>query len=427
MKKIILGLFTCLGFSMANAQVTVNAELKSIINQSFQYFSTIKEVENGVKTAEEKMQLTSLSKTPDINFNSGYNFIMPKISFPINGNEVQFAPVHNVNAAIGSAYTILDWGRLKANITKAKTDIQLANDQVDLAKCQLANQVAVIYYNIIFYRKAIAIQDSVIRFYMENKKLVENRLKSGDMIKLDVLNLEASIGLEENKKIDLLNLLNKQLNLLAYTAGVNNILQNQFDFSTAFSSPSDLSTAQTFNPVFFIQKDKNKLAQQELDIIKLGNKPKINLNASAGFRNGFVTEVNTLRFNYLAGVSIAVPLYGFGKINQQVKWQQTFIKQLALAEISLNEAYKKDLQQNELDIQSNKDRIENIKGQVLATKTAQDLTSTRYQNGVATYLDLIAAATNVQKIALTQLQYEYQLCIAKIESVKLLGIHYWNN
>lgn len=417
---------TCFSVSFASAQVTVNAELKSIINQSFQYFSSIKEVENGVQSAKEKMQWSLLSKTPDINFNTAYNYIMPKISFPINGNEIQFAPVHNINASIGGGYTIVDFGRLKANIAKAKTDIQLANDQVDYAKCQLANQVAAIFYNIIFYRKAIAIQDSVIRFYLENKRWVENRLKSGDMIQLDVLNLEASIGLEENKKIDLINLLNKQLNLLVYTSGINTVNTNQFDF-IGQSSPSSLSMAQTLNPVFFIQKDKTTLAQQELAIIKNNNKPKINLNAAAGFRNGFVPEVNTLRFNYLAGVSVAVPLYNFGKINQQLKLQQTFIQQQTLAETSLSEAFKKDLQQTEFDIQSNKERIENIKGQVVATKMAQDITSTRYHNGVATYLDLIAAATNVQKIALTQLQYEYQLCIAKIEHVKLLGIHYWNN
>ncbi|MFX6277448.1 TolC family protein, partial [Acinetobacter baumannii] len=81
------------------------------------------------------------------------------------------------------------------------------------ARSALAAQVATIYYNIVFLQKAITIQDSVLAFLAENKKIVDAKIKDGEALKLDMLNIQANIDNEENKKIDLTNSLAKQINL----------------------------------------------------------------------------------------------------------------------------------------------------------------------------------------------------------------------
>ena len=73
-----------------------------------------------------------------------------------------FFPEHNVDANIGANYTLLDFGRLKANVERAKTDLRYSQHNVDYVKSQLANQVANIYYNIIYFQKGIAIEDSCV-------------------------------------------------------------------------------------------------------------------------------------------------------------------------------------------------------------------------------------------------------------------------
>jgi outer membrane protein TolC len=45
---------------------------------------------------------------------------------------------------------------------------------------------------------------------------------------------------------------------------------------------------------------------------------------------------------------------------------------------------------------------------------------------VATYLDIISAAANVEKASLTKLQSEYQLCISTLELARLMGNECWN-
>jgi outer membrane protein TolC len=136
--------------NLGKAQIICPAELTQLVNQSFTFFPKIKEVENEVLSSKEKLAVNNLNKNPDIGFTGSYNFVMPKISFPINGKEIQFAPINNLNGTIGTSYTLFDFGRFKANITKTKSELQFSETNVDAAKNELAYQVAAIYFDIIF-------------------------------------------------------------------------------------------------------------------------------------------------------------------------------------------------------------------------------------------------------------------------------------
>ncbi len=403
------------------SQVKINEELKTLINQSFAFFPKIKEVENTIITAEENLKSVRLNKMPEIDAAASYNYLMPKISFPIGGKEVQFAPVNNFSTTIGGSYMLFDFGRMKATIAKAKAAIAFTKHDDQFAKQQLANQITTIYYNIIYLQKAIAVKDSVINYLRENKNFVANKAKNGDMLELDVLNLQAYIDDEENKKLDLTTALEKQFNLLEYTTGGKNTTGQVFDFNIentdATTSPNNAEIA--------LSIDKITQANKELEIVKLNHKPSVGIHAGTGFKNGFVPEVNDMRFNYLAGISFNIPIYNFGKNKQQIKVQESIVKQATLNQVTIISNNKKDLEQANIDIKSNTVRIKNVKSQVDASIMTQKITTSRFKNGVATYLDVEAAATNVQKALLSQLQYEYQLCLAKLEWARIIGFEYW--
>ena len=428
MKKIILISSLALAASAINAQAT-NDELKTLIKQSFIYFPRIKEAENTVSTAQEKLEIAQ-TNMPTVEGTASYNFVQPKITlpFPIDGEvkEFQFAPVHNINGNIGANYLLFDFGRIKANVEKAKTDLKYAQHSVDYSKAQLANQVAIIYYNIIYFNKAIQIEDSVLAFLNENKRIIDSKLKNGDAIKIDLLNVQASIDAEENRKVDLRNNLQKQLNLLSYTTGTVVAAGNTFDFEVPLKDAlSALTEAQANNLEYVLAKDKVQQAQSELGVIKANDKPSVSLGASAGVRNGYVPNVNEMRFNYAAGATFKIPIYDGGKTRRQTKLAETVVKQNELAIQSLDNNYKKDIEQALTDINSNMERIKNTVGQIEEAKAAEDLAASRYQNGVGTNLEITNASTNRQRAEFTRLQYEYQLCLAKVELARILGYNYW--
>ncbi|MBC7722302.1 MAG: TolC family protein, partial [Pedobacter sp.] len=154
-------------------------------------------------------------------------------------------------------------------------------------------------------------------------------------------------------------------------------------------------------------------------------KPTVSVGAGAGFKNGYVPNVGEIRFNYNAGVALRVPIYEGGKTKKQIKLSETLVKQNELAIETLNNNYKKDIEQTLTDVQSNLERIKNTDGQIEQAKYAQTIAGTRFKNGVGTNLELTNASTNVQRAELTKLQYQYQLCLAKVELAKLIGYKYW--
>lgn len=411
------------------AQVTVNNDLKALVNQSFSYFPRIKEVENAVETARQRL-LIAKNNLPVVDANGSYNFVEPKIVLPleINGKtqEFQFAPIHNFNANVSGSYTLYDFGRLKANIEKSKEDIKYAEHNTDYARSQLANQVTNIYYNIIYFHKAIVIEDSVIAYLNDNRQVVESKLKNGDAIRLDLLSIQSEIDAEQNRKIDLQNSLLKQQNLLQYTTGASNISGVSFDFDIPLKVMTEaLADAQANNPEYQLANDRVKQSQNDIAIARTGTKPSLNLGASTGFKNGYVPDVNVMKFNYAAGISFRLPIYDGNRTKQQVKLSETVLTQNRLAIETLNSNYKRDIAQTLIDIQSNQDRINNTTGQIEQAQTAETLASSRFKNGVGTNLEITNASTNVERAQFSKLQYEYQLCLAKVELVRLLGYKYW--
>ncbi len=397
MKKIgIIILFT-VATQTVYAQVTVNNELKSLITQSFGYFPKVKEAAHAVSTAEEKVSLTQLNKFPDVTADASYAYVRPKIELPLNVETFQFASVHNLSGAVNATYALFDFGRLKANIERSKDDLQYAKHNADYVKSQLANQVAVIYYNIVYLQKTIGIQDSVLAYLNLNKRIIESKLKNGDALKIDLLNIQASIDNEENRKVDLKNGLQKQVNLLDYTTGVKQSTGKNFDFDISLTDAvSALGLAQNNNLEFTLVKDKIKQAESDLIIVKTAEKPTVGLKAAAGIKNGYVPYIADMRFNYMAGIGFSVPIYNGGKNKQQQKLQENIIRQNELAVESLSSNYKKDIDQALTDIATNLERIKNTKGQIEQAKAAQVLASNRFNNGAGTNLEITNASTNVQ-------------------------------
>jgi outer membrane protein TolC len=426
MKKTLIaafGIFTALS---VQAQVTVNNELKGLIDQSFGYFPKVREIQNAVTTAEEKVALTKLNKFPEITADASYAYVQPKITLPINGETFQFAPVHNFSGALNANYALFDFGRLQANVNRSKDDLLYAKHNVEYVKSQLAYQVATIYYSIVYLKKAIAIQDSVLASLDDNRKIVESQLRNGTALKIDQLNIQASIDNEENRKVDINNSLQKQLNLLEYTTGLKQANGKAFDFDINLTDAgSALAAAQLNNVDFILAKDRIKQSESDLAITKLTDKPTIGLKAAAGVKNGYVPAVVDPRFNYMAGVSFSVPIYNGGKNKQQQKLQQTIIKQNEMAQETLSSTYKKDIAQALTDIATNLERIKNTQGQTEQAQNAQQLATNRLRGGTGTNLEITNASANVQRAALTRLQYEYQLCLAKLELTRLMGYQYW--
>jgi len=422
MKKVILLLLAVVGYNSIFSQSLINNELKNLLNQSLVYFPKVKEVQQSVQLAEDKLALMELNKYPDVTLDASYAYVQPKIEVPFGDKTFQFAPIHNISGALNGSYTLFDFGRLQSSIEKAKLELQTSKHVAEQLKHSLFFQISQLYYQIIYAKKAISIQNQVIQLLTENKLVVEAQLKNGNAIQLDVLTIQSKIDNEINRKIDLETNLKKLLNLLNYATGVGNIEEGQLVITLKnYTLDEAIQMALIHNPSIAIAKDKVSVSKADVAITKLNERPYVGLKASIGSRNGYLPQIQDPRFNYNAGIGFSVPLFNGGKIKQQIKIQE---RSLALSEtnvVAQMHDFEKDIQAAIIDIQSNDSRIKNAASQIEQAALAQKLSVSKLKNGTTTPIEITSTNADYQRALLNQLQYQYQLCNAQLELIKLMG------
>ena len=416
-KFLLLALF----FVCRQVQAQVPAELQELIRQSFTYFPKIKEAENGVAVANARLDLAA-TKLPVVDFNGTYRFQQPRIEFPLGNTKLLAVPVNSIDVNLQAQYALLDFGRIKAGVAKAKEEIAVAKGNIVQAKNELAAQVSNLYYGVIYLRGAIAVQDSVVAFYQQSADLIQRRLNNGDAIRLDLLNVQSNLDAEKNRRTDLQSQLDKQLNLLHYTTGDSTVSATRFPPAGDLPNLAQMGTEVPDSNIE-VQLAQLRLRSAEADRagIKAANRPQILVNTFAGPRNGFLPVVNELKFAYGAGASVKVPIFDGARTRRNLAITDAAINQSQLALQSTQWQLQKDLEQNAIELRSNAVQLKNTAGQRESALAAQQITASRLLNGVATTLDVQNAATNVQRADLNRLQYEYKLWLAAVERQRLTG------
>jgi len=423
MKKIIIAIAFLFAIAFANAQTST--ELKTLIKQSFSYFPRIQELQKASETSELRLGLARSNYYPVISGNGSYTYITPLSKVNTQGGELVFQPNNNYDFNLSLTQPIWDFGKTNAQIAKAKTDLLSATTNIEHAKAQVAAQVANVYYSMIYLKKAITVEDSLLSFLRENRRIVESRIKRGDALQIDLTNIQSNIDLEENHKVDFVNSFQKQKALLDYTTGVSTEpTSGDFDFP-AFSEAPVFDYAKQNNFDLLLANQHTIASEMDLKYSENSRFPLLNFVGGTGYKNGYQPSIQPLIFNYLVGVRLSIPIYAAGKTTQNIQISRKNVEASQLALKTTENNLRKDLAQVQSDLTSNQDRIKNSDAQVRYAREALVLTESRYKQGVVTHLDLLNATSNLQRIMLNQIQYQYQLCAARIEQARLLGWKYW--
>ncbi len=423
MKKVVTGIAFFFVFAFAEAQT--NNELKALITQSFSYFPRIQELQKAAEVSDLRVGLSRSNYYPVISGIGSYSYVTPLSKINFGGSELKLNPNDNYNFNISVTQPIWDFGKTNALIAKSKVDLLSATTNIEQAKATVAAQVANVYYSMVYLKKAIAVEDSILSFLHLNKTIVENRIKRGDALQIDVTNIQSTIDLEENQKVNFVNLLQKQKALLDYSAGTSaDPMATDFDFPAFAESPiADYAKQNNFD--LRLANQRTLASEMDLKFSENNRYPILSFVGGTGYKNGYQPNINPLIFNYALGLNLSVPVYNAGKNNQNMHIAQKTLEANQLAVKTTENNLRKDLAQVQADLTSNADRIKNSESQVNYAREALTLTQSRYKQGVATHLDLLNSSSNLQRILLNQIQFQYQLCTARIEQARLLGWKYW--
>jgi outer membrane protein TolC len=411
----------------SSVRAQVNPELKALIQQSFSYFPRLKESDKLNEINTIKTGIAHNAYLPTITGTASYNYINPisKTTIPIGPNETReltFQPNNNYNANLALTQVLWDFGKIEAQVDKAKADLQASQYTAEATRVQLAAQVASIYYGLIYLHRAIAVQDTVITFYEKNKRIVEGRVRQGDALQLDLQNTQNSIEQERSRKVEFERQYRRQIALLKYTTGNDGTRPSTEAFDFTASSTGALEQS---NPELLSAAQRVTSAEADARLAQKNMLPTLSFVANAGFKNGYQPDLNEFRFNYLAGVTLNVPVFQGRRLRQTVLMSQRNTELTRFTQDNLSASLTRDLESSRADEQAYTQQAGYADAQINMSTESLRLSRVRYAKGASTFLDLDFASTNLQKAALNKLFYEYQACLARIEQARLLGTRIW--
>lgn len=426
----ILLLLLLPGVSVAQQATSLPGDLRALLTQATANYPVLKQQEQQIQAAGLQADIARTALRPQVAANGSYLYLNPvaQATLPVDGRNVQlqFQPNHNVNANISVNQSVYDFGRTSANIQRAGDNLQVQRRQQELTRHNLTYQVAAAYYGIGYIRKSLIVQDSVIRTAAANVRILGARLQNGDALQYDVLSQQVRLKTAQNRKIDLQNQLDRQLALLTYLTGNNTpeigTAAGQFGEAVQpFSLDGQLQAALATNKDVLAAQDRVRVAQTDIRIDELSGRPSIGFSGSTGYRNGYVPDVNQLRFNVAAGVSITAPIYAGKRYRLQNQAAKYSLSASQYAVENASAQLRQQLAQLNADIVANQTRLQNLDTQVQQARKALELAQTRLRNGVITTVELESAETGVEEAQLAQVLYQYQLLLNRLEIKRLLG------
>ena len=433
MKKILIIIIIILILPKVFAQdLQIPDMIKNLTDQSFQKYPKVLEMQDLVHLSEIRVSLNKAGFFPIANGNVSYTRLYPTDPIAITlGPKIidfQIVPADNYNVGVTLVQPIINL-KTSANINKSKSDMTASIDNLENFKLQLAYQVAQIYYGIVFLNKSLHVQRQQLDLIQTNIRQIEAKVKNGDALTYDLVSMQVRYTNVENFYTDLQNQINKQYNLLnmlcgnseSITISDTTIIDKGFDIET----DSIFAMAVVNNPDIKIANYNIESARLVLESTSRDQLPSLNMLAGTGYRNGFMPDVFTTRFNYYVGVSLNIPIFSSSRPGYQRKIALVNLNAsrsaLETQQITLN----KDILNALEDVKKNKNKLAGSDTLIMQATLALRLATDRYKNGVITTLELLTAQTNYQDALLSRLQYEYNLLLAKMEINRLTGKRWW--
>lgn len=428
-KKIFSAIVMLGTVAIATAQTQAPAQLSELIAKAIENYPKLKEANEYVNLSEARKDLAYGAYMPVISGDASYRYgkPTPSISIPIGPGvtkDIQFIPANNFDMGLKLQQPIWDFGRTDAGVKKSKSEVATSKDNLESAKITLAYQVAQVYYGIVFINKSIDVQGDQIKLLEANEKLISDKIKNGDALKFDLLSTQVKKNAAQNRLIDLQTQLRKQyevLNMVTANTG--------YDYITARDADGSLFTADAVsadnNADIKVLNDKLATATWDVKIAKRGWLPSLVANASAGYKNGFVPDINKLMFNYNVGVGLNIPIFSAARPNYQTKIAKINLQANTYALEAQKLSLNKDIAQAKTDVSATQSKLQNYELQVEQANEALSLANTRYRGGVITNLELLTAQTNLQDAQLGKIQLEYNLLLSKLDLSRIGGVRFW--
>jgi len=387
----------------------------------------VRQASEAVAASMARIDQTRSGYYPKIDAVASYVRLGPvaELSFPGLGVFKLF-PENNYDGHVGLNQTLFDFGKRGATVDVNQSAVQGASDNVELVKSSLAFQTIQTFYAILFLQASSRVQEEQVRALNEHLLITRRRVQSSTATEFDILTTQVRVAAAQTQKIDVDNELRKQevqfRRLLGAPPETPLNLRGEFALSpVSLSSDSLLAAARQQRTELRLARDAEQTASLQTRAASLNDMPSLKIELAYGAKNGYIPNLDVLLGNWVAGATLEVPLLDGGKTGSMKEEAEANARSAAEKTRDVQAQIEAEVLQAVADVQANRNKVETSDLQVQQAREAVSMASIRYENGVATNLDVIDAQTALAQAELLRLQALFHYVVSRYALERAAG------
>ncbi|GAB3878161.1 TolC family protein [Hymenobacter segetis] len=412
---------------LASDSLTLGATLQAVLDAN----PSITNLTELSAASTSRLSQTRAGFLPQVTGTATYTRIDPVVKLPFQGETLQFAPNNNYDFHLTAQYLLFDFGKNDATVKVAESQVQTAVDNITVARRDLAFNAAQVYYNILFMRESIKVQDQQIASLQAHRNEMNKRVEAGVSTKFDVTTTDVRITQAQSTKLDLQNQLRNQqvqlARLLHKPAQADIPVKGRLTYEPqAVNIEAEVAKASNNRPEVKLARDAENTAAMQARLIEKSNMPSLGAGVQAGAKNGYILpDINRIRFNTVGVIQLSVPIYD-GNKNKKQRVEAAAMSRAAVARTAdTQEQIRADVRQAVNNMDFSQARHENAQQQVAQATEALSKARDRYRYGVGQNLDVLDAETQLAQARLALVQAEYNYTLGQYQLRRATGEQIW--
>jgi len=381
--------------------------------------------------ADARVAASRSARYPDVSFAGLYTLLepVPSLDIPHMGS-FEFYPQNNYDFHFGIRQTLYDFGRVATGVRLAESGRRTAGDYVDVVTSNLAYQTIAAFNAMLILQQTIAVIDEQIEALGQHLAISAKKIRAGTATDFDSLTTEVRIATVRNDKIDAVRALENNEIVLRQLTGLEQDRAVRVKGSLAaavraIDPDSALAQAKRRRPELVVSRDSERGAEVQASLASLGDRPSLTFGMTAGYKNGYVPDLNELKANIAAGVQLALPLFNGNRVRHQREEAEANLRAAKARTADLERRIAGEVEQAVANVRSSREKMENSTVLVRQAEAALARAEAQYEAGVATNLDLLDVQTALSQAKLVRLRAMYDYLVGLNALDKATGQKVW--
>jgi outer membrane protein len=395
-------------------------KLSDVIASVVQNNPLLKLASENINVSDLSIQMAKTSYLPTVDINGTYSRMAPIPAFDIpQFGHIQMYPDNGANISLEVRQLIYDFGRTDKSVSIQQFNKESSELSFDQFKQELIMQSTSYFYLLYYYQTAEKITEERLNTLKKHLEVVDNMQKTGSATQYEILSTQVELSKTETQLSDY----NAAIDILVSHLGT--IMSQNLDKAVAsidmsanniFELPdSAFNYADKHRDELLIIDKKQEAAKMNYKIIQLQKYPSVGLFGSAGWKNGYLPEIEKMKPNYVIGLSVKVPLFNGNRNNLLLKTENSMINMLSYQKDNASRKVYDEITENYTQLQLSLKKTELAKKQVQQAQEAYNRAEVNFKEGMLRNLDLINAGDNLSlsKLALLKARIDFQLYLLK--------------